>query len=709
MFSCESEQAIYLPERKKPCLAAGRIYGMHVLHKVGEEMVARTRENLIMQMDSRLRLLVQSYSALLWKERDWIEMALSLQARMVDRALQGPILDQGGVCYAEDFNAGVNLPGDAMPMALGAEDRPGAGSRGLRISQACQVFKIPDGSPRLHFAAEVDRLATLTPVYQDLHARLKDHVLWHFTALKDGLYGAYPGHEGLVAHYDPRDQPWYRAANDAKAPWSDPYVDPATGRIVVAGLRSVHWLDGGPAGLTGIVVPISSMLDQPLLTDHIPPETRPYMCYLATRKDSGQPGARIIAGEADPGEDLRRQDAPIGEEWLNSTDPAQFQAMLEDAAAGQSGARRMPHEGRDAVWVYGPTHPGAFLVLITPYDEIIRASRKAGDEVAGLMDRLVRATLAGMSGIALLIIVLAIGFSRTVTRPIQALVEGAQRLARGDFSARVSIRSRDEFGEMGRAFNNVGPQLLERYEMRQSLSLAMEVQQNLMPQSDPAAAGLDIAGKSLYCDETGGDYYDYLQGESSQPEALRVVVGDVAGHGLSSALLMTTGRAFIRQRAALPGSLDQIVADVNRQLVRDVDASGQFMTLFLAQIDRGRGSFTWVRAGHDPAILFDLSSQQFTELRGQGLPLGIFAESSYGQMSCAIRTGQVILIGTDGIWEAENPAGELFGKQRLHRIVRQNAQFSARRIVDAVLEGVAEFRNSHKAQDDITLVVIKVV
>jgi phosphoserine phosphatase RsbU/P len=690
-------------------LAVARIYGQSVLYNLGQKLVARTQQNLIEQMDSRMRLLVQSYSAMLWKGRERIEMALAFQAKMADLALQGPVLAQDRVYYADDFNSGSDLPEDARPLAQFARNGSGREPPGLRISKKYQVFKIPENSQRLRFMANIDRISTLTPVYRDLYAQLKDHVLWHFTVLEDGLYGAYPGHEGLPLPMDPRNQTWYRQAIEADGAWSDPYVDPATGKIVVAGLRPVHRPDGRQMGVTGIAVPINSLLEQPLLTDHIPPETKPYMCYLAIRKYSGQRGARILARQPAREQAPRRWNAQLGEDWLASSDQAQFQAMLEDIAVGVTQSRRMPYEGRDSIWVYGPTHPGAFLVLITPYDEITRISNKAGEDVAGLVGYMARTTLVGMSAIAVLIIVLAVAFSRTVTRPLQALVEGAQRLAQGDFSARVSIASRDEFGQMGRVFNRVGPQLLERYEMQRSLGMAMEVQQNLMPKSDPVVAGLDIAGKSLYCDETGGDYYDYLESEPSLPEILRVVVGDVSDHGIPSALLMTTARAFIRQRAASPGNLDRIVADVNRQLVRDVEASGQFMTLFIGEIDRGQGRLTWVRAGHDPAILFDIQSQQFHELAGKGLPLGIFAASSYSEMSRMIRTGQVILIGTDGIWEAENAAGELFGKPRLQRIVRENAQLSARAIVAAVFQGVADFRGSQPATDDITLVVIKVV
>jgi sigma-B regulation protein RsbU (phosphoserine phosphatase) len=690
-------------------LAVARFYGQSVLHELGEELVARTQENLIKQTNSRLRLLVQSYSAMLWKGRERIEIALAYQAKMAELALQGPVATNDRVYDADEFNSGTDLPQDVRPMVLDAQNQTGGKRRNLRISEDHQFFTTPNNARRKLVKTEIDRLATLTPVYRQLYAQLKEHVLWHFTALEDGLYGAYPGHEGLSPQMDARKQTWYRQAFEGDKPWSDPYVDPATGKIVVAGLRLIHRPAGRPAGVTGIVVPIDALLTQPLLTEHIPPETRPYFCYLAVRKDSGQPGARIIAHEPAKVESHRRREVPMDKDWLTCPDQLQFQDMLKDIEAGLTHIRRMPHEGRDSIWVYGPTHPGAFLVLITPYDEIIRTSRKAADEVTSLVGHMARTTLVGMSGIALLIIVLAIAFSRTVTRPIQALVEGTLRLARGDFSVQVDIRSHDEFGQMGRVFNSVGPQLLERYQMRQSLGLAMEVQQNLMPGDDPRVDGLDIAGRSLYCDETGGDYYDYLETGDSPAKSFRVVVGDVAGHGISSALLMTTARAFIRQRAAMPGNLAEIVFDVNRLLARDVETSAQFMTLFMGEIDHERRNLTWVRAGHDPAILFDRQSRQFQVLSGPGLPLGIFATTAYSPMSRSVRSGQIILIGTDGIWEAENSAGERFGKQRLHRIVEENEKLSAREIVDAVFEGISGFRGSQPAKDDVTLVVIKVV
>jgi len=180
-----------------------------------------------------------------------------------------------------------------------------------------------------------------------------------------------------------------------------------------------------------------------------------------------------------------------------------------------------------------------------------------------------------MFGMIVFVFILAVAFSRTVTKPIQALSDGAKSLSKGNFNARVDIPSRDEFGEMGRLFNTLGPQLKERFQWGHSMDLAREVQQNLLPDKAPFVDGLDIAGKSIYCDKTGGDYYDFL--EIGQPDMgkITVVVGDVSDHGIPSALLMTTARALIRQRYAMPGDISQIVSDVNRHLTKDVQESGQ--------------------------------------------------------------------------------------------------------------------------------------
>ncbi len=304
--------------------------------------------------------------------------------------------------------------------------------------------------------------------------------------------------------------------------------------------------------------------------------------------------------------------------------------------------------------------------------------------------------------------VLALLFSRTVTKPLEALAQAAHKLARGDFQTRVNIDSKDEFGDMGRIFNSVGPRLESHYKMRQSLDVANEIQQHLLPESPPKLSGLDIDGITLYSDETGGDYFDYLCKEEQKQESLCVVVGDVADHGIPSALLMATVRAFLRMRASMPGNPGDIISDVNRVFADDVEWSGRFMTLFIARIDPGRRRMEWVNAGHEPAIIYDPAGDAFQYLKGKGMPLGVHADETYKELSSEIKPGQLIFIGTDGIRETRNPNDEMFGNQRLKQILRRNAKASAQTVKRAIVEAVAEFRGSQDQEDDLTLVVVKV-
>ncbi len=249
----------------------------------------------------------------------------------------------------------------------------------------------------------------------------------------------------------------------------------------------------------------------------------------------------------------------------------------------------------------------------------------------------------------------------------------------------------------------------EQDRMRQSLSLAREVQQNLLPHKSPRIKWLDIAGKSIYCDETGGDYYDYITSDRRDNKQIGVAIGDVAGHGVSSALLMATVRSSLRQRSSLPGSVANIISDVNNQLVRDVEDSGQFMTMFYLNIDPIKMQAQWVRAGHDPAIFYDPGTDAFEELGGSGIALGIDEDWNYKEYTkTALKREQIIFLSTDGIWEAFNQKGEMFGKERIYDIIRKNSSLSADEIINIMLNSLESFQQGAPIEDDITLVVIKI-
>ncbi|MGB9436424.1 MAG: SpoIIE family protein phosphatase [Desulfobacterales bacterium] len=245
--------------------------------------------------------------------------------------------------------------------------------------------------------------------------------------------------------------------------------------------------------------------------------------------------------------------------------------------------------------------------------------------------------------------------------------------------------------------------------VQRSLAQASMIQQNLVPKSNPQVEGFDIAGKSIWCDETSGDYYDFFQPAEWEQKKIGVVVADVIGHGISSALLMTTARAFFRERILSPGSSAALVTDVNQRLVKDIEELNLFITLFYSEIDIKEKSFRWVHAGHEPAMLYDPGEDSFDALGGEGLPLGVMADWVYEESKKQLNSGQIILIGTDGIKETHNEHNELFGAERFNRVIRDHFRKPAKEIIKEMFDTLQSFRFPIERKDDETLVVIKVL
>ncbi len=289
--------------------------------------------------------------------------------------------------------------------------------------------------------------------------------------------------------------------------------------------------------------------------------------------------------------------------------------------------------------------------------------------------------------------------------------EGAY-LAKDGRHVPVLIHGNTLFDDDGQQIGHVAF-VTDLTEQKRSLLLAGEVQKSLLPKKPPQIAGLDIAGISIPCEEIGGDYFDYLKqphGREAGDDLLAVTVADIAGHGVDSALLMATARTAMRDRFAAPGNLDEIVDDLNRSLLEDFSTTDRFMTLFALQVDRRRRELRWVRAGHDPALVYHPGTDRFEELGGEGLPLGISADwpIDVGHTD-NLPPGSIIAVGTDGVWETRNTQGDMFGKERFKTLIRKSAGMPAETIVHDVREALYEFTGGLKPEDDITLVIVKIV
>jgi sigma-B regulation protein RsbU (phosphoserine phosphatase) len=306
---------------------------------------------------------------------------------------------------------------------------------------------------------------------------------------------------------------------------------------------------------------------------------------------------------------------------------------------------------------------------------------------------------------------LAINLIISYSRNLKLLFENEtgvlERVTNGDLSRMVPVATRDEFGLIAGHTNTMIEGLRHRLELITSLQLAEEVQRTLLPARPPVIPGLDLSGTSIYCQETGGDYYDYIL----LPEGrLGVVVADVSGHGIDAALFMASARAFLISETERYQSPAQLVWDVNRYVTRDSDPTGRFMSLFFLEIDPAAKTLRWVRAGHEPAMIYNPVSANFHELGGEGMAMGVLDTSGYRDyIQQGWEPGSVVVIGTDGITETRNPADEFFRAERVRQIVRANASASAAGIQAAVIEAVQAFRGEAPQEDDVTLVVVKLM
>ena len=296
--------------------------------------------------------------------------------------------------------------------------------------------------------------------------------------------------------------------------------------------------------------------------------------------------------------------------------------------------------------------------------------------------------------------------ARNLTRPFHEIIRALNRIRKGRLDHRVNVFTNDEVGFTGEAINEMVQGLKEREKMRRSLQLAHEIQQSLLPARPPARPGLEVSGRSVYCDETGGDYFDYIIFEE-EPARLGLVIGDVSGHGISSALLMTGLRSYLRSRAALNGSAADIINHVNRLISADTEETGQFITLFYLEVNLKTMELTWVRAGHDPAWLFSPDRTRIQELDAPGPALGLNEDWTYESRSAKFQPGQYLVLATDGVWETMNERSEMFGKDRFQKLLGHNGRPTAEDLIQTSLDALTSLRRSAPQVDDVTMIVVR--
>jgi len=688
-----------------PLIAGGGVHSA-LMKRLGEHLASRSRQTLLDNARSQLKRLIDDYTRILQRDKKALEHAVQFQAREVERRLAIDVPEARRLYFSRDYDGARELPEGMRDSARHFRSGPDGERAPIPVTYREQVYFVPRGVDPDAIAADLARLATMPEAYDFTYRSNPELMYWQYTSLQSGFHTSYPGHGGYPPEYDPRTRKWYQDARDhGSVTWIVmPEVSTRTVALTVA--TPVRRPDGAFAGVTAIDVPLLALFEGLDLPAQWAAAVHAMLVIPDTRERSGPARLAILAQKSyeDLGAEWKK---PVEMEYLHSMDVEKLEALTAGALSGASGVRRLRYRGKDALWAYGSGD--VFPVIVLPYDLIIADALEAEQyaltkTVAGL-----KATGAILLIAAVVVALVAFSGSRSVTRPVSRLAEAARRLAGGDFATRVTIRTGDELQDLGDVFNGMGPQLKEGERMRQSLTLAMRIQQQLLPQEPLYLAGFQIFGNSAYCDETGGDYYDFIELVDLGPRKVGIAVGDVSGHGIAAALLMASARGVLRSHAARHGTdIEEVFRAVNLHLVRD-SPEERFMTLFYGVLDAEARTLQWISAGQEGALCIRAEQGRIEELAVAGrLPLGILADEVYNPSpTLNLESGDVIVIGTDGIWETAGPSGAMFGKERLHETLLASHRGCAKDIHDAGVHAVRRFAGDSPQEDDLPLVVVK--
>lgn len=309
--------------------------------------------------------------------------------------------------------------------------------------------------------------------------------------------------------------------------------------------------------------------------------------------------------------------------------------------------------------------------------------------------------------------------ARRLSRPLRSLCLTMERIRSSDLSARYQMDSMGfEINIVGEIFNKticslidsferVEKERLEKEAFKRELMIGQEVQSSILPKTLPSFLGLDIASCFIPAKEVGGDFYDFLTCPNEQQERLFFSIADTAGKGFSACLYSLTLRSLLRSYAQMTHQLDLIISKSNQLFCLDAGDTGMFVTAWVGMFDQKKKELYFSNCGHFPAYLMRADGSLET-LTTRGAAFGIEPFDPFEIRNVQLRSGDILLLFTDGIIEALNERVEMFGEKRLIKLLEDRKDLSAQQIVDGVIEELHSFTGGIAQYDDLTLLVFKV-
>lgn len=320
-------------------------------------------------------------------------------------------------------------------------------------------------------------------------------------------------------------------------------------------------------------------------------------------------------------------------------------------------------------------------------------------------------------------LVMGLALARSITTAVHELFTGTERVRQGDFTHRIAVTSRDQLGELADSFNQMSSsiehllqQAAEKRRLEEELRIAREIQMSLLPSGSPDVPGLRMTALCVPAREVGGDYYDYFRLSDTR---VGLLIADVSGKGTSAALYMAELKGLLLSLSQVHQSPRQLLIEANRLLSDHLD-SRSFITVTYAVIDLDARTLVFARAGHTPLLYLPSASapggdRRVEVLTPDGMVLGLrvpdiarlFA-THLEEHALSLTPGDVVLLYTDGISEAMNGAGDLFGEARLARLVEDHGHLDVGELRERIVREIEAFAGAADQHDDLTMILIKV-
>ena len=379
-------------------------------------------------------------------------------------------------------------------------------------------------------------------------------------------------------------------------------------------------------------------------------------------------------------------------------------------------------------WDTGSAHRATVSMAFRLRDLYARLSRAQPAQMGQLtFGQAIMAMLVIVAVLFLIIqivaLVMGLALARSITSSIHELSMGTERVRQGDFGHRIKIAAKDQLGELALSFNqmtgsieNLLQTAAEKKRLEEELRIARQIQMSLLPRGPIDFPGLAITALCVPAREVGGDYYDFFRLPQNR---LGVLIADVSGKGTSAALYMAELKGLVLSLSQIYFSPRQLLVEVNRIISENLD-SRSFITMTYAVLDLDQGSMTFARAGHTPMIYLPGRS---VPAQGEGaqvlVPGGMVVglridgaaekfEALLEEERVDLRSGDVIVLYTDGITEAMNSESDLFGDSRLSRIVEEHGHLDSSELRERILREIEAFVGVADQHDDMTMILLKV-